>query len=350
MQKFYYIAVYIVISLLIFSAPQKTADAGDVYSSNTHIVQKGDTLWDICTLYYGDSELWPQLWTLNPFITNPHLLKEGDVIKLFGTADTRSKVTAESPKTVSYTKTGFHREYIDLKSFINTDYLGRLTTNAFSPIATLVAENKQKRLISTGDKVFLKPYGDQSFSLGDIVYVYNVVPYDKNLFTNTEFDLISIKGIIRITAESDNFYEGRVLKSRMSLEEDDPVIMLNPLSSYVELTEPKEFTKSTVIGLDGLSHVMMSTSTIVYLDKGKNHGVSRGNVFALKKDHHRKISHGIQPRTTGYIIVLESYDYMSMGVVVKLEEEVFLGAQADSLEIKDAVEGVKHLPRVASNY
>jgi nucleoid-associated protein YgaU len=48
----------------------------------THTVVKGDTLWDICDQYYGDEELWPKLWQMNPFITNPHLLKPGDVINL----------------------------------------------------------------------------------------------------------------------------------------------------------------------------------------------------------------------------------------------------------------------------
>ncbi len=47
-----------------------------------HVVQPGDTLWDICEHYYGDSELWPKLWEMNPFVTNPHLLKPGDKVRL----------------------------------------------------------------------------------------------------------------------------------------------------------------------------------------------------------------------------------------------------------------------------
>ena len=355
MRKFYFIIIScIVISLLIFSTMPKIADASDVNSPATHVVKKGDTLWDICELYYKDSELWPQLWSLNPFVTNPHLLKEGDIIKLFGGADALSEAATKPSKGELYAKTGVQREhqreYINLKSIINTDYLGRLTADAFNPIATLVADDKGRRLISTGDKVFIKPTGDQSFAPGDILYVYSITSYDKKFLKNTEFDLISIKGLIRITGKSDNLYEGRVLKSRMALEENDPIVKLNTLSYYIELTEPKEATKGTVIGLDGLNHVMLSTSAIVYLDKGKEHGVSRGNVFALKKDHHKAASHNIQPREVGYVIVLESYDYLSMGVVVKLEEEVFLGAKVDSLKTESAVKVINHLPNVISKY
>ncbi|MFH1490667.1 MAG: LysM domain-containing protein, partial [Pseudomonadota bacterium] len=48
----------------------------------THKVEKGDTLWSICEKYYGDADLWPKLWQMNPFITNPHFLNPGDVITL----------------------------------------------------------------------------------------------------------------------------------------------------------------------------------------------------------------------------------------------------------------------------
>ena len=60
----------------------------------THTVQEGDTLWDICETYYGDSDLWPKLWEMNPFVTNPHLLEAGDVITLLKGVPIR---TAKAP-------------------------------------------------------------------------------------------------------------------------------------------------------------------------------------------------------------------------------------------------------------
>ncbi|MBW2686849.1 MAG: LysM peptidoglycan-binding domain-containing protein [Deltaproteobacteria bacterium] len=38
----------------------------------THTVTEGDTLWDITQAYYGDPYKWPQVWSYNPDITNPH--------------------------------------------------------------------------------------------------------------------------------------------------------------------------------------------------------------------------------------------------------------------------------------
>lgn len=48
----------------------------------THVVVKGDTLWDISALFLEQPWLWPKLWRLNPEINNPHLIYPGDIITL----------------------------------------------------------------------------------------------------------------------------------------------------------------------------------------------------------------------------------------------------------------------------
>lgn len=48
----------------------------------TYIVEKGDTLWDISSVFLDQPWLWPKLWRLNPEINNPHLIYPGDIISL----------------------------------------------------------------------------------------------------------------------------------------------------------------------------------------------------------------------------------------------------------------------------
>ena len=48
----------------------------------THIVVKGDTLWDISAMFLNEPWLWPKLWRLNPDIKNPHLIYPGDELRL----------------------------------------------------------------------------------------------------------------------------------------------------------------------------------------------------------------------------------------------------------------------------
>ncbi|MCA9711560.1 MAG: LysM peptidoglycan-binding domain-containing protein, partial [Myxococcales bacterium] len=54
----------------------------DIEVPEYHIVQQGDTLWDISAYYMSDPYLWPKLWSWNDHVTNAHWIFPGDRIRL----------------------------------------------------------------------------------------------------------------------------------------------------------------------------------------------------------------------------------------------------------------------------
>ena len=48
----------------------------------TYIVQEGDTLWDISSVFLQDPWYWPEIWFKNPQVENPHLIYPGDTLAI----------------------------------------------------------------------------------------------------------------------------------------------------------------------------------------------------------------------------------------------------------------------------
>lgn len=78
--------------------------AGAVVAGTTHLVVKGDTLWDITGHYLGNPYQWPMVWKQNPQIKNAHWIYPGDSVRIdgggpiaTGTGDTANPGLAAHP-------------------------------------------------------------------------------------------------------------------------------------------------------------------------------------------------------------------------------------------------------------
>ncbi|MEN9705982.1 MAG: hypothetical protein RLZZ393_1861 [Pseudomonadota bacterium] len=71
-------------------APVLNADAPKQYT-----VKRGDTLWGIAAIFLRDPWLWPEIWHVNPAISNPHLIYPGDRLTLAYGADGRPVITID---------------------------------------------------------------------------------------------------------------------------------------------------------------------------------------------------------------------------------------------------------------
>ena len=50
--------------------------------ADVHVIERGDTLWDLSARFFGDPYLWPQLWEQNQYIADAHWIYPGDPLVL----------------------------------------------------------------------------------------------------------------------------------------------------------------------------------------------------------------------------------------------------------------------------
>ncbi len=49
---------------------------------NVYTIQKGDNLWDISRMLFGESNYWPKLWSVNADLSNPHRVSVGHELRV----------------------------------------------------------------------------------------------------------------------------------------------------------------------------------------------------------------------------------------------------------------------------
>src|SRR6185369_9282152 len=59
------------------------AIAADQEEPTIYIIKRGDTLWGLSERFIKDPNYWPNMWSKNDQITNPHVIYPGQKVRVF---------------------------------------------------------------------------------------------------------------------------------------------------------------------------------------------------------------------------------------------------------------------------
>ncbi len=343
-----------------------------------HIVQKGDTLWDICEKYYGNPNLWPKLWQMNPFVTNPHLLSPGDVITLLEEQPLK-KVEPERKPPEEPEKRAPVIQGIDLSDRLNLEALGFLSLVEVEPLGVIESSTNTKKALVEGDGIFVHFGQTTTVRPGDELSIAHRSELIRHPLTGKPLGyLVSMRGKLHVKEHlQKGIYLAEVGKTFSEAFVGDLVLPLQRMTTCLRpLSTDSKLYGNIVATRD--NRRIIGRGTIVYLDSGFKDGVQTGGVFDLIRIHKlpaidtkhdslevisqeildtfskeqyladfwKKIQEGktLYESSVGKLIIIDSRPDTALGVVLASKEELEVGAFVKGMSWAELPDFLASLP------
>jgi hypothetical protein len=298
---------------------------------------------------------------MNPFITNPHLLKPGDVINLLESVPVKKPPVIESkieskpvspvkpPAQFVYGKTG-----IDVSGFTNVAAIGFLSRKEVEPWGHVVSSGEERVVKSEGDSVYVSMKKECNINPGDEFTIYKAFPEVKHPLKREKLGYvisflgrISIKEKIKEFKEEDEkkkgvsqgqtLYSAKIVESYRVIPLGSPILSYKPLSPCLQPMPMESQLTTNIVAIKDMRDVIGQFS-VVYLDQGYNQGIRRGNLFEIVKkkqaESPQKIT--LPDMIMGHVIILEARPDTATGVVVTSKEEFFNGLFVNRIDWPNA--------------
>ncbi len=305
----------------------------------SYTVKRGDTLWDISSMFLRDPWLWPEIWQVNPQVENPHLIYPGDVLALTYGADGRPAITLA--------RGGGARLDPRLRS---SELDGAIATIPYSAIAAFLERpslltkeqiREAPRVLAFRDKHMVGGAGIEAYIRGldggAANQRYNVVHVGDEIHDPDDGDLLGYQGIYTATAvllaPGEPAKAALTDSARETLEGDrllgtDSDAPLN----FVPRAPDTEVRGQIVSVIDGVE--LIGQYKIVAINRGARHGLEPGHVLAIEeagemiRDRTRKNEGGVKASRAftskvqlpneriGTMLVFRVFDRMSYALIV----------------------------------
>jgi hypothetical protein len=320
----------------------------------THTVVDGDTLWSICEKYYGDPKLWPKLWQLNPFVTNPHLLHKGDVIKLLEEqtakrpeAVAEKQGVTESKAAVSVAEPMTSPAGVDVSTLTNIEAISYLSLEEVEPWGQIVSSYGQKVLLSPGEVVFANFREGKDIKPGDQFSICKFSPLLTHPLSGEKLGYTPFwKGLLVVEEHVEKaVFKGRVAESAGDIAVGGMLIPFKRPSSCITPRSAEGKLVGHIVASKNQEQVI-GLHSVVYMDIGFTHGVRKGNVFEVLRlseirdpefkaktleDYLHIETIPLPYEVVGALLILETEPDTSTALVISYKDTFYNGAPVKGL-------------------
>ncbi len=305
-----------------------------------YVIQPGDTLWDISTRFMGDPYQWPQLWSYNEYITNPHWIYPGNKI-YFNLGDALSPPSAgidliqEVPYQPVRQEVAVNESDCDFPARFDDTRRGQVLTSAgllgvakdFNARGRVVAATSGGTSLAEEDYVYLKLDDTDGVECGTLFSLYRKQPDRVRTADGVRY-VYRVVSTVRVIRVDDNVATAKIRDSYSEAYRGDIVGDMMPVDVTVDVDPPEGEVKARIVARLNTEQALASTYETVFLDVGTNDGVEVGTSLFLVTQADGSAPRLARPdkrlpeRVTGRVVVVRAEEKRSTAVVVDAGEEL----------------------------
>jgi hypothetical protein len=311
---------------------QEIAVSGSLDELNVYVAEEGDTLWDIAERFFQEPWYWPILWSFNPHITNPNWIFPGDQVYLI------------PPRPVVQIKEGY--QVTESRYSIGPQVemaLGRrvgfLSEDDIKASGILRHSREEKLMLAETDEAYIRFDTARRVKEGDLFLAFRIEGKVKHPITKKKLgNKVRYLGVVKVTSTEKPLNKAVLLVSFEEITRDDRVAPFAPIQRIVPPVRNVSEVAATVV--DSFEEIdNIGEYHYVLIDRGASDGVIVGNRFLVREKGDGVPEYNPKPKKRGdfplevhgEILVIETFQQTSLGIVTYANREFSAGAQADML-------------------
>lgn len=306
-----------------------------------YVIQPGDTLWDISTRFLNDPYAWPELWSYNEYITNPHWIYPGNRIYFrLGDRLTPPSAGVDAPTTDGYRPPErvveveerscdfpprFEQQYDDVH--LTAD--GIIGDEDKLEIRGKVYGSEEPgQLLGEPALVYLRM--DDEVECGDVLGVYR---REKGRIRGPDGpigELYRVLGTAEVIRVDGEIATATLRDSYSEIARGDLVGAPTDVQMVVDVRPPEDDLRAQIIARLHTEQRLASTGETVFLDRGLNDGIDVGaSLFVVERRDGMypdgKEDDLLPERVVGRVVIVRSEQDYSTGVVVNAGRDIQVG-------------------------
>jgi hypothetical protein len=297
-----------------------------------YTVQQGDTLWDLSERFNDTPWMWPDLWSQNQQISNPHFIYPGQKIRIYLKKDWEKLTQISDRKFEESATEDFIPHEPVFYHYSPIESIGFILKDVKAPDGSILKVEDDKEMISTGDTVFIKHLEISSFTPGEQYVTYQVI--SPIIHPDTGKNIGSqylLTGIVKIIRSEPKFAVAEVIKVYRTVRVGDYLMPYEPRSPNIPITDTQYGLFGNIVASEKTIRYF-GDDTIVFIDKGELDGIKPGQLYSIFQqdtveiDKLTKERIQLTPLVLGSIIVLHTEQTTSTVLVSQAKREIPIGA------------------------